>query len=326
MNQSDMDILNKEAEEATALARKEENPDAPAPVIPPVPDPVPNAELTELKNQLDAEKARVAELTAKLNEADGRRGGELRMLRESVESMRVQMQTLSEENRKLSEAAKNPPPPAAPSVDDEEDKAFAEHFPTRAAREKAEAKRREAELEKIRQEALEAKKKAELLERQSMQTATQRFAEEVKAKVPTFLEVIRDPAFNAWANATRIKGTPMTFGDSYDQAAANLDVNQAIEVLEAYASSKQPITPPAAPVVDTTKPPKPSKEAQSVPASAAGGGAETVPDPSKDKSKRAARIKELEYKVFESRTATVAERAEIEKLWREAEADNPTGG
>ena len=325
-SKADMDILEKEANDALELARKAEAGETqpnPAPVTtndPPPATPTPNAELDALKVQLAAEQARVAELTAKLNAEDGRRGGELRILRESVEAMRVQMQTLADENKRLAQAAVAPVvPPPDPAIE-EDDKAFAEQFPTRATREKAEAKKRDEELEKIRQEALEAKKKAESLERQSMTAATQKFAAEVTAVIPTFLTVLNDPAFNQWAEQTVNEDAGMTYAKMYDEAAANLNARRAIRVLKAYEATKAPapVVPPA-----PAKPPKPSIEGQATPAAAGGGSTAPVPGSDKDPAKRAKRIAELEYKILTGprRDATVAERAEYEKLVMEEAAE-----
>lgn len=336
-----MDQLDKELEEAKARLVKEEglqmqpSPENAAPETPvaepekaeATPDPVqqvatpaPNAESEALKAQLEAANQKVAELTQRINSDDGRRGGELRNLRESVETMRAQMLTLVDENRKLAELAKKPAAqaPEVPAVDEDEEKAFAEHFPGHAKKLKALEATRQKEIDDIRKATEESNKKTALLERQAQQTATQRFTTEVQSKVPGFLEVIRDPAFNAWAETTRIKGTPLTYGRSYDLATESFDSSQAVEVLDAWNEHKKASAPVATPVAEVkATPPKPSKEAQATPPAAA-GGAIPVAKGSGDKGvNRAARIKELEMKVFETRKATDTERAELEKLWRD---------
>ena len=323
--QADMDILDRELKEAQERARLEsgeqsqemkpapdKKPDAEKP-----PEQIPNAELDALKQQLAAEQARVAELTAKLNADDGRRGGEIRTLREQLEQLRVKMLAMADENKKLLEAAAEPKPPEVPDANADEDAVFEAQFPTRAAREKAEAKRRETALAEAQRIAAEAKQKADALEAMTKQSLIQKFATEVAAEVPDFSTRLNDPAFNKWAEETMNEDAGMTWAAIYDAAAASLNSKRAIRVLKAHAQANKP----TAPVVDATAdkgPKKPTPEGQALPAPAAGGGdaAKPKPDASKDAAARAKRIKELEYKVLEARTATMPERAELEKLYR----------
>jgi len=318
----DMALLEQQEKDALELARKEDGL-----VITPAPDtkpdpivPAPNAELDALKQQLAAEQSRVAELTAKLNSEDGRRGGELRTLREQVEQLRVQIKAMTDEKQALLDAASKPP--EIPPVDEEEEKEFAVNFPTMAAQRKAEAAQRKAEAEQARKDAAEARRLAEEARASAMLTVTQRFVETVKAKVPTFSDESPDPSFVDWANATKIKGTPYTYAQSYDLARKQLDAGTIIEVLETYEATKQSSTPPPP---EPLKPPKPSKEDQAIPPSSGSGAVPPAADASSARAKRASRIAELEYKLGMTgmrRTATIAEGSEYEALVKQQASED----
>lgn len=322
MNQTDIDTLAREEAEASKLAQAEEalllNP-TPAPE--PAPVPAPNAELEDLKAKLEAANAQVATLTSKLNSEDGRRGGELRTLRESVEQMRLQMQAMADENKRLAEQAKQPPAQPEPEVDDSEEKAFAETFPNRAKREKAEAAARKAELDRIKAEAETARKKAEAIEQRTMSERVASFNESVNSVVKG-IQGFDSVAFNTWADSTvagsNADGTSYTYGNAYDVASQTLNAGRAIAIVEAYKAAKMPSVPAIEPA---KTPPKPTKESQAEP-SGAGGSADAtpIPDASKEKAKKVARLKELDYKLGLTgapRTATVEESKEWDRLMAE---------
>ena len=284
------------------------------------PAPAPNAELDAIRAQLEAANARNAELTSRLNAEDGRRGGELRTLREMVEQMKAQNQALIDEVKALK--TKPADSPAVPVVDDEEEKAYAEHFPNKAKREKAVEAARAAELERIRQEALEAKKKAEALERLTISEKQAAFNATVSSALRG-VEGFSNDDFNAWADKTvagvDLSGVPYTYGQIYDASASAMNAARAITVIEAYKASKATV-PATTAAEDTTKPPKPSKESQATPSKSAGAvNTPPVSDTSKDAAKMAARIKELEYKVLEVRKFTPQESAELDQLYLDYE-------
>lgn len=323
MNQSDIDTLAKEEAEAMKLAQEAESLTLDPTETPPdnTPAPQPNAELEELKAKLEAANAQVATLTSKLNSEDGRRGGELRTLRESVEQMRAQMQTMADENKRLAEQAKQPPVEPEPIVDDDEEKSFAETFPNRAKREKAEAAARKAELERIKAEAETARKKAEAIEQRTMFERVASFNESVNAVVKG-IQGFDSTAFNAWADSTvagsNADGTSYTYGEAYDVATRTLNAGRAIAVVEAYKATK---TPSATAQEPTKTPPKPTIASQAEP-SGAGGSTDVTPPPdaSKERAKKAARIKELDYKLGLTgapKTATVEESKEWDRLMAE---------
>ena len=260
--------------------------DVPAPVVPEV-----SPEVEALKRDLAERDQRLAELTKRLRDEDGRRGGELSELRSQI--------------RELTEKITAPVVPVAPDLPPEPD-ALETEFPnvaqgvaTRIRPALETAKSAEATAKAVQAEI--AKMRAEQAE-----LARGAFIEKVRTAVPKSTEYDGDDTFVKWSNE-RIPGTPYTRQAVFDQCIKSLNADPAIELYQQWESERnKKATPPAAPTVQGL--PKPTKESQvSVPTSAATATKAKPIDIPK-------RIKELEDKNFKHKALSAAEAIEYNNL------------
>ena len=256
------------------------------------------AEVADLKAKLQAANDRVAELTKRVNDEDGRRGGELNALRHQVEQLGTQLREIVAENKALKDKAA--PPPAQ-----EEPDYLRKEFPEIADGVEARTSRVLSEAEKAKKAAEDANKTLEELKAERVRDAETRFFEQLSATVKDWETINTSPEFLAYLGE-RIKGTNRTRLDELRANRAALNVAPVIELFQDYAASKS-----GSAELPKQKKDKPSLESQQTPASA-GAGASGKSD---DKPKATkARLKELDDRIFVKGVASKDEREEYERL------------
>ena len=333
LTQEEMHAAAVAAEEAAKVeqaamdkARAEEaangtHPPAPEPAAqpaaePPAPEPVPvkaeeaSSELNGLKAQVAERDAKIAELTKRVNDNDGERGGQIRELRQQVNDLGDRVKDLFEENRALKVATvAKPAEPATPPPPDD----FAEEYPDlskgidrrtkpimdEAAKALAEAKKAREDMQKLREEQRVRDYNA--------------FLGEVKKDVPNLDEINTSTEFQKWL-AEQMPGMPRGYirDKALKESAAAMDTVAVIELLQQFEQTEKKETPEPEP----QKGPKPpSKEAQRTVPEAKGAAAKP------DNGPKAARLKQLENKLYRriGGTITKDELTELDGL-RDAEA------
>lgn len=246
-----------------------------------------------------AEKdARIAELTKRVRDEDGRRGGELNALRDQVGKLGDQLRDLMAENRLLRQAPPAPVVPAEPDPLETEYPEVAKGMDRRAKPAMDAAARAE-------QLAKEAQASTQKLIENQRQRDYDGFLASVKSSVPKLDEYNHDPEFIAWCKG-RSAGTPFSRQYVLDECSASMNSQPVVEIFQQWEKEKTPV---AVPEQEIPKgPAKPSKEAQlEVPKSSA--------SPQKVKVVNSAkRLKEIEDKVFRFGTSTADDRIEYNRL------------
>ena len=288
----------------TAEAQTKENP-----AVQPeqTPSPAANADVEALKTQLAESEARVADLTKRMRDEGGKRGGELNTLRGQVQELSDQVRTLVQENRALrTPKPSEPQPPAMPDSPDPLDKYEPE------VREGVD--RRVKPVSEAAQKATDAASKAEKIAEEAKQEAfrlrQERMFDRIRAAVPNFTELYDKEEFQAWCKQ-RHAGTPYTRDEILDMCAKRCDADPVIEMCKSWEAEQKPAV---APPVEPKGPTKPSKEAQTAIPKAANQPVVTAP-PKQDKN---ARMKALNDRVFRfGKPLSEAERAEPDELENE---------
>lgn len=269
---------------------KEEQPPEPSP------EPVKNDETDALKRQLAEIQARNEELTKRVRDEDGRRGGELAELRKQNEGLSNQVRELMTEIREARKAA-----PAAPVPPEDEPLAKYDQDVKDGVRQIA-----KAELKPLAEEVERAKAEAKAVRQMSEEMKQEQFRARVELAVPKLSEIINSPKWEEWLKG-RNPGNPYTRAQSLDAAASTYNHGIAIELLAQYEAEQN--TAAAKPIEPPKGPEKPSKEAQvAVPSTA-----NAVPS-KKPNGLTKARMAELDAKLYRFGTATKEDREEYERL------------
>lgn len=270
--------------------------DAPIKESTPVPAETPSAEIEALKSVMAEKDARIAELTKRVRDDDGKRGGELTVMRDQIARLGDQLRDLMAENRELRHAQ-----PAEPATPPEPDTLETE-FPEVA---KGVDKRTKPALDEARKAAQETKANREEIERLKQSQYQRDYGEfigKVRTAVPQLDQYNADPDFIEWCKG-RNPGSPYPRQATFDECRRVMDAGPVIELFQQWEKMQNDTANPP-----SSKPGKPSKEAQiEVPRSAA--AATKGKPPVKDN-----RIKEIEDKIFKFGTATKDDRLEYERL------------
>ena len=273
---------------------KEEAPVEPAPVVPD------SSEMDTLKAQLAEKEARLTELTKRIRDEDGKRGGELSTLRNQMENLGNQLRDLISENKELRQ---NPPKPAEPQEPDPLETEYPEVAKgmDRRTRPVLEAAQR------AEREAKEAKEELRKMQENQRRREYDSFLSSIKTAVPKLDEHNGNPEFLQWCLGKN-PASPYTRQQVLDACSASMDSVPVVELFQQWEREKNPVTPKS---TETPKgPAKPTKEAQlEVPKSSA-------PASTKPKIDLAKEIKRIEDKVFKGigGIATQADRLEYERL------------
>jgi DNA repair exonuclease SbcCD ATPase subunit len=261
-------------------------------------------EMDSVKKELAEKQARIDELTKRVRDEDGKRGGELSSLRDQVDNLGNQLKDLMAENRTL----RQKPEVVVPDVPAEPDPLEAE-YPDVA---KAIGKR----TKPIQEAAARAEEAAKLSQAQVAELREARFFDTVIAAVPELEKYNADSEFLAWCGEVPVADDE-TRQQKLNRYRASGNSRKAIELLGQWNETKTKrssvvVEPVVEPVV---KKEKPSKEAQvNVPSSSA-----SPASPQRDSGKAKNRIAQLETKIFKLGTATKEDREELESLYIEAE-------
>lgn len=307
-----MTIEEMEADAIAAELAEKAAAEAPSDVKPvveePTPEPVkeqspapeqPAADEVEPMKAVLAEKdARIAELTKRVRDEDGRRGGELNALRDQVGKLGDQLRDLMAENRSLRQA-----PPAAP-VAPEPDPLETE-YPEVAKGMDRRAKPAMDAATRAEQLAKEANESTQKLMANQRQRDYDAFLGKIKSSVTKMDDYNHDPEFLAWCKQ-RSSGTPFSRQYVLDECSISMNPEPVIEIFQQWEKEKTAVSAPEPEI--PKGPAKPSKEAQSeVPRAAAPAAKVKVVNSAK-------RLREIEDKVFRFGTSTAEDRIEYNRL------------
>jgi len=303
------------AEEAAAIPAEEtvtQTPQAepvkestpPEPVKEVTPAPVnESAELDSLKAALADKDAKIAELTKRVRDEDGRNGGRLAQLQEQAVRQAEQIRQLTDEVRLSRKVEAKPEPKPEPDALETEFPELAEGVNNRTKPAMDAAARAE-------QQAKEAKEQLAKMQVDQRTRDWNAFLGVVKSAVPDMDKTNVDPEFNAWLDG-RNPGTSVSRRATMDDCAASLNSGPVIELFQQWNNEKKKSSAAVEPVTPTVA--RPSKEAQvEVPRS--GAASTTTKKPSNQEA--AKRLKQIEDKVLRGigGVSTVADREEYYKL------------
>ena len=278
----------------TALTPTVEPTSTPAPTPAATPAPTPDA----LRTAMAEKDAKIAELTKRIMDAAGRRGGELSELRRQNEALSTKLEAL------MAKLEKVQPPNATPAPAEPEPLPDYADDVTDGIRQLA---RREMKpiadaLEQTKAELAAAKTEIAEAAKGSYETAFRIMEEKIEQAVPKFREYNVDPKFIAWLEQN-------FYTEVLNDAATKLNLERATTIFRKY-DTEQKTSPAAETPVTQRGPVKPSKEAQvAVPAASASPPA--TPSPTVNIR---ARVAELEKKMFSHRI-TPKESKELDDLY-----------
>jgi hypothetical protein len=268
----------------------------PTPEPPPAPVVVaePSAEVEAMKAELAEKQARIDELTKRVRDEDGKRGGDLTALRTQTEKLGDQLRELMAENRELRNKPVVTPPAPAPEPDTLETE-----YPDVA-------KAMENRTKPIREVATRAEEAAKITQAEIKALREERFFDSVRRAVPALDSHNADSAFIEWCGG-RNPGSPMTRQETFNLSRTQLNPQPAIELLTQWEELKTKKVEPVPPVAKPTVA-KPTKEAQvEIPSS--------IAPPVKKDGPKLARLAELEHKLYQLGTATKDDRIELDRLY-----------
>ena len=268
----------------------------PAPTPAATPAPTPDA----LRTAMAEKDAKIAELTKRIMDADGRRGGELSELRRQNEALSTKLEALM---AKLDKAQS----PVAPAPTEPEAEPLAE-YDTAVKDGIRQLARREVKpiadaLEQTKAELAAAKTEIAEAAKGSYETAFRIMEEKLEQAVPKFREYNVDPKFAEWLKQN-------FYTDVLNDAAAKLDLARATTIFRKYDAEQKTSPATETPVETPRGPVKPSKEAQ-VAVPAAGASPPVTPSPIVNIN---ARVAELEKKLYSHRI-TPKESKELDDLY-----------
>jgi len=307
------EAAKKEAEQSQQPAPEPPKQEEPTPEPPkeeePKPDPakeqpapeetkVSSAELEALKTAIAEKEARIAELTKRVRDEDGRNGGKLAELQTSVTKLGDQLRQVMEENRELRKQK-----PAEPVTPPEPDTLETE-YPEVAKGVDKRAKPAMDAAARAEQMAKEAKEETQKLIATQRERDYAAFLTSIRTAIPKMDDYNSDPEFLAWCKSRSI-GTPYARQQVLDICSQTMNPTPVIELFQQWEKEKTPVTiVPSEPAKA-----KPSKEAQQeVPRSSA---AAAKAKPAVDVAKR---LREIEDKIFRFGTGTAEDRLEYDRL------------
>jgi hypothetical protein len=266
----------------------------PAPTPAATPAPTPDA----LRTAMAEKDAKIAELTKRIMDADGRRGGELSELRRQNEALSTKLEAMLAKLEKVQPPNATPAPvepePLPDYADDVKD--GIRQLARREMKPIADA------LEQTKAELAAAKTEIAEAAKGSYETAFRIMEEKIEQAVPKFREYNVDPKFMEWLKQN-------FYTDVLNDAAAKLDLARATTIFRKY-DAEQKTSPATETPVTQRGPVKPSKEAQvAVPAASASPPA--TPSPTVNIN---ARVAELEKKLYSHRI-TPKESKELDDLY-----------
>jgi hypothetical protein len=279
---------------------------AETPVETPVPVEVKSDELAALKTAIAEKVARIAELTKRVRDEDGRRGGELTALRSQVENLGSQMRDIVAENRELRKV-KQPEIPPEPDTLRTEYPELADGVDKRTQPAIEAAARAE-------QRAKDAEERSLRVEKTQYQRDYSEFIAQIKAAIPAMDAINVNPDFEQWCRSED-PDTGEVRQVTFDRNATNMKSGPIVKLYQKWENANKSVTPS----VETPKgPAKPSIEAQvEVPKSS----------DSSPKAKPKAidnEILVLKDKIFRFGTATKDDRLRYESLLDEQERAKQT--
>jgi len=303
---AEQEELEKAQKEPTLTLDKGETTEMVTPSPEPVkPEPTPvvtTPDADALKATIAENETRIADLTKRLRDEDGRRGGDLFALRTQVDNLGSQLRELMAENRELK--AKQTAKPIIPKEPDE----LETEFPSVAS---GIARRTQPAIEaaaRAEQIANEAKENTAKLMQDQRDRDYNSFMSEIRGKVSRFDEINRDPKFIEWCGQ-RVPGTPFTRQATLTDCGNTMTAQPVIELFQQWEKENEVKVTKVDDDV-TNKGKKPSKEAQVEPPKSS----DSTPTATKPKAV-GNRIKELEDKIFRFGTATKEDRAELDRLY-----------
>jgi hypothetical protein len=258
----------------------------------PAPEEKTPSEFELFKAKMAEQETRIVELTKRVRDDDGRRGGELSALRAKYEKAQSE----------LEELRKNPPKPAAPP---EPDPLESEYPEVAKGMERRTRPVMEAAL-RAEQEAKAVKEELQRLRETQSQRDYASMLSTVNSVVPKREEYDNDPAFVQWCKGTN-EGAVQTRQEVFQACSRTLNPTPAIQLYQQWERSKTKAEP--AKVV----PAKPKKEdLVDVPRSTNSPDKTAPKKISLEQANR--RIKEIEKKVYGGAGATKEETAEHSRL------------
>ena len=238
-------------------------------------------------SEVEVLKTQIAELTKRVRDEDGKRGGELARLHE-------QINVLNNQNRenllKLEELRKAKAEPEIPPEPDPLEKEYPELANGMDRRVKPAVDVANEAILKTRQ----LEEKTQRLEADLKRREWDDFYNKVKSVVPNIEEINRDPKFIEWCNG-RTPGDDKSRQQAFKRYADSRNAEPVIELYEQWIGQNKPASTETAP----KGPAKPSKEAQvQVPTSIAPAAKATT---TADLQRR---VKQLEDKCYKLKSAT----------------------
>lgn len=290
-----------------------------ASIVVPAPEPEAKAEVPEpaakveavpevntLTAQIAEKEARIAELTKRVRDEDGRRGGELTGLRQQIERLGDQLTDLMAENRELRQRTLAAPvaPPAPPEPDE-----FETQYPDLAQGVDRRMKPIQDATSRAEAAAKEAKSELQKLRDEQRNRDFAAYRSEIKKAVPNLDEIDTDPKFNEWLDGTDDDST-LTRRQILNANTATYNHGKSAKLIQRFEQTKTNGVVAPEPQKGPTKP---TKEAQIALPKSAGDSPKGAAGP------KASRLAELEDKLYRRGDATKEERLELGRL-REAEA------
>jgi hypothetical protein len=263
-----------------------------------------DVEIEALKTTMAEKESRIAELTKRLRDEDGKRGGDLAALREQQTKLGDQIRELIAENRELRKQPAQPVQPEDPDVLAEQYPEVAKGMEKRTKPAIEAATRAEQSAKEIREELAQVKKT-------QYERDFSSFVTRIKTAVPKLDSYNVDPKFEEWCRGKN-PGSIQTRQEVFNLCSQYFDDGPAIQLYQQWENENKPATPTQS-TEQPKGPVKPTKEAQ-IPVPSA---TESVP-----KAKpvvASSRIKELEDKLYKFGTATKDDRLEYERLLDERE-------
>ena len=271
----------------------------PAPTPAATPAPTPDA----LRTAMAEKDAKIAELTKRIMDADGRRGGELSELRRQNEALSTKLEAMLAKLDKVQDPKATPAEPEPEPLADYDEKVRSDVDKRADRRVDQKLKPIADALEQTKAELAAAKAEIAEAAKGSYDTAFRIMEEKIEQAVPKFREYNVDPKFMEWLDQNFYK-------DVLNEAATKLDLARATAIFRKYDAEQKTSTATETPVTTQRGPVKPSKEAQvAVPNASASPPATPTP-----LVNIKARVAELEKKVYSHRI-TPKESKELDDLY-----------
>lgn len=271
-------------------------------------------EIEAMKSAMAEKDSRIAELTKRVRDEDGRNGGKLSDLQASIARLGDQLRDVMTENRELRQRLETPKVVEAPPEPDTLEAEYpdvAKGIDRRTKPAYEAATRAEREAREAREEIAKLREAQRVREYNS-------FLDEVRRGVPDMDRINGDPMFIEWCKSNN-PASPMSRQQVLDACASSMNAKPVVELFQQWKNEQNKSSDTPAPV--KAGPAKPTKEAQlTVPQASASSSAQKAKP---DAASRDRRIAELEKKVYAGR-GTKEDLDEVNRLLDEKEREAST--